>query len=254
MCGVERPYAAGCAEYVLKSSPCTPQAVVTVRWLTFQGSLRQHRRPWLGRQRRRTGAEPMILPDRNAGTVPSKRDVGGGCQAAEDARLGTPMDQSEPTRSESGWLSLPTTNHAPHGHFSNARTCRSTAADPTSLKSSTVCSSYARSGSIRRAWTGTSSPARHKIQAVLTSCGKGMCLRSLRPQSVPCRSCGRLYATQLRWFSESTPSYTSNGDFDTYWTWHLQQEQQRVHHARYHNPCTLTPYQAPGLDPETGVP
>jgi hypothetical protein len=25
----------------------------------------------------------------------------------------------------------------------------------------------------------------------------------------------------------------SNGDFDTYWTWHLAQEQQRVHHARY---------------------
>jgi hypothetical protein len=25
----------------------------------------------------------------------------------------------------------------------------------------------------------------------------------------------------------------SNGDFDTYWTWHLTQEQQRVHNARY---------------------
>ena len=26
---------------------------------------------------------------------------------------------------------------------------------------------------------------------------------------------------------------TSNGDFDRYWTWHLTQEQQRVHTSRY---------------------
>jgi hypothetical protein len=26
---------------------------------------------------------------------------------------------------------------------------------------------------------------------------------------------------------------TSNGDFDRYWTWHLTQEQQRIHHSRY---------------------
>jgi len=26
---------------------------------------------------------------------------------------------------------------------------------------------------------------------------------------------------------------TSNGDLDRYWTWHLTQEQQRVHHSRY---------------------
>jgi hypothetical protein len=26
---------------------------------------------------------------------------------------------------------------------------------------------------------------------------------------------------------------TSNGDIDRYWTWHLAQEQQRVHHSRY---------------------
>jgi len=25
----------------------------------------------------------------------------------------------------------------------------------------------------------------------------------------------------------------SNGDFDAYWAWHLTQEQQRVHNARY---------------------
>ena len=27
----------------------------------------------------------------------------------------------------------------------------------------------------------------------------------------------------------------SNGDFDQYWTWHLTQEQQRIHNSRYHN-------------------
>src|SRR5258706_13220110 len=26
---------------------------------------------------------------------------------------------------------------------------------------------------------------------------------------------------------------TTNGDFDTYWTYHVQQERQRVHHIRY---------------------
>jgi hypothetical protein len=26
---------------------------------------------------------------------------------------------------------------------------------------------------------------------------------------------------------------TSNGDFDRYWTWHLAQEQQRVHNSLY---------------------
>jgi hypothetical protein len=25
----------------------------------------------------------------------------------------------------------------------------------------------------------------------------------------------------------------SNGDFEDYWTWHLNQEQQRIHHTRY---------------------
>ena len=27
----------------------------------------------------------------------------------------------------------------------------------------------------------------------------------------------------------------SNGDFDTYWRYHLDQEHHRVHHARYPN-------------------
>lgn len=27
----------------------------------------------------------------------------------------------------------------------------------------------------------------------------------------------------------------ANGDFDAYWTFHLAQEQQRVHNSRYHN-------------------
>ena len=31
----------------------------------------------------------------------------------------------------------------------------------------------------------------------------------------------------------------SNGDFDAYWTWHLEQEQQRIHYARYQDPSTL---------------
>ena len=31
----------------------------------------------------------------------------------------------------------------------------------------------------------------------------------------------------------------SNGDFDAYWEWHLDQEQQRVHHARYQDPSAL---------------
>jgi hypothetical protein len=25
----------------------------------------------------------------------------------------------------------------------------------------------------------------------------------------------------------------SNGDFDQYWTWHLNQEQQHIHNSRY---------------------
>jgi hypothetical protein len=31
----------------------------------------------------------------------------------------------------------------------------------------------------------------------------------------------------------------SNGDFEAYWTWHLQQEQQRVHYSRYQDPGIL---------------
>ena len=31
----------------------------------------------------------------------------------------------------------------------------------------------------------------------------------------------------------------SNGDFEAYWTWHLQQEQQRVHYTRYQDPGIL---------------
>jgi len=31
----------------------------------------------------------------------------------------------------------------------------------------------------------------------------------------------------------------SNGDFDAYWTWHLQQEQQRIHYSRYQDPAIL---------------
>lgn len=27
----------------------------------------------------------------------------------------------------------------------------------------------------------------------------------------------------------------ANGDFDTYWQWHLDQERQRLHQARYAN-------------------
>jgi len=29
---------------------------------------------------------------------------------------------------------------------------------------------------------------------------------------------------------------TTNGDFDAYWTYHLDQEKQRVHNSRYTNP------------------
>jgi hypothetical protein len=32
----------------------------------------------------------------------------------------------------------------------------------------------------------------------------------------------------------------SNGDFDDYWTWHLTQEHQRIHHSRYTPPATTT--------------
>ena len=32
----------------------------------------------------------------------------------------------------------------------------------------------------------------------------------------------------------------SNGDFEAYWAWHLQQEQQRVHYSRYQDPGNLT--------------
>jgi hypothetical protein len=32
----------------------------------------------------------------------------------------------------------------------------------------------------------------------------------------------------------------ANGDFDTYWTHHLQQEHQRVHLSRYQQDYTLT--------------
>jgi len=31
----------------------------------------------------------------------------------------------------------------------------------------------------------------------------------------------------------------SNGDFDAYWTWHLDQEQQRIHYARYQDPAAI---------------
>ena len=31
----------------------------------------------------------------------------------------------------------------------------------------------------------------------------------------------------------------SNGDFDAYWAWHLDQEQQRVHYARYQDPSAI---------------
>jgi hypothetical protein len=32
---------------------------------------------------------------------------------------------------------------------------------------------------------------------------------------------------------------TSNGDFEPYWTWHLEREQQRVHYSRYKDPRIL---------------
>lgn len=32
---------------------------------------------------------------------------------------------------------------------------------------------------------------------------------------------------------------SSNGDFDSYWTWHLAQEQQRVHNSRYAQPADI---------------
>jgi hypothetical protein len=32
---------------------------------------------------------------------------------------------------------------------------------------------------------------------------------------------------------------TSNGDFEAYWAWHLQQEQQRLHYSRYQDPGIL---------------
>lgn len=31
----------------------------------------------------------------------------------------------------------------------------------------------------------------------------------------------------------------SNGDFDDYWSWHLQQEYQRVHRSRYRDDYAL---------------
>lgn len=49
----------------------------------------------------------------------------------------------------------------------------------------------------------------------------------------------RMDITGARWNLDSAEAVLklraliSNGDFDTYWTWHLTQEQQRVHNARY---------------------
>ena len=31
----------------------------------------------------------------------------------------------------------------------------------------------------------------------------------------------------------------TNGDFDEYWTYHLQQEHQRIHASRYDNPAPI---------------
>jgi len=49
----------------------------------------------------------------------------------------------------------------------------------------------------------------------------------------------RMDITGARWSLDGAEAIlklrtlTSNGDFDRYWTWHLTQEQQRVHHSRY---------------------
>src|SRR5450755_1140851 len=41
-----------------------------------------------------------------------------------------------------------------------------------------------------------------------------------------------------------------NGDFDTYWTWHLGQEQQRVHQSRYLNGAPFQePHEVPPEEP-----
>jgi hypothetical protein len=50
----------------------------------------------------------------------------------------------------------------------------------------------------------------------------------------------RLDITGARWGLDGAEAILklraliSNNDFDQYWTWHLDQEQQRIHHARYH--------------------
>jgi hypothetical protein len=49
----------------------------------------------------------------------------------------------------------------------------------------------------------------------------------------------RMDVTGARWGVDGAEailklrSLISNGDFDTYWTYHLHQEQQRVHATRY---------------------
>jgi hypothetical protein len=49
----------------------------------------------------------------------------------------------------------------------------------------------------------------------------------------------RMDITGARWGLDGTEAIlklralTSNGDFDEYWTWHLRQEHQRIHQARY---------------------
>jgi hypothetical protein len=48
--------------------------------------------------------------------------------------------------------------------------------------------------------------------------------------------------TGVRWGAEAILKLRilhGNGDFDAYWEWRLDQEQRRIHHARYQDPSAL---------------
>lgn len=63
----------------------------------------------------------------------------------------------------------------------------------------------------------------------------------LRQLDLPCRHLvkDRLDITGARWGLDGAETIlklralTSNGDFDAYWTYHIEQQQQRVHNSRY---------------------
>jgi hypothetical protein len=62
---------------------------------------------------------------------------------------------------------------------------------------------------------------------------------------ISCKVWDRLRFTSVQWELPGAEAILklrathSNGDFDDYWTWHLAQEHQRVHHSRY-RPATIT--------------